>query len=279
MFRTIRSRLITSFFALASISILIALAAFWITQQNSQLVNQAVSRDFQGSISISQLAVKAQTIRRYEKEYFMYIGNAEKQIKYQNEWRETYAKLQEQLNSMMTDNSDAWTAADRIDFQAWKESLDAYGAGFEQVIAAVDRGELTGTLDANGAIQEAKNKFRTMVNGTVEASQNKLIAAQQAEQQIHASNSRLVMIMAGLVILSVLVTIIMLKAVPNAIIQPIRTLSQAAEGMSKGELEQSVPTRLPIRDFDSLAETLERMRISQKALLARFYRSAENKAV
>ena len=278
MFSTIRSKLIVSFSMLAIITAGIVGATYWFTQQNNQLVAQAIDRDFKGSSVISGLALDAQKIRRYEKEYFMYVGDEEKKTKYQNEWRQTYNKLSDQLQSMRNDRTGVWSAADLANIKAWSESLRAYGEGFEQVIEDVNRGLLTNTLSANAAIQDGKNAFRVMLDGTAAASAQKLVAAQQAEQTILVSSTRLNQILVGLLVLSLVLILLVMNIVPRAIIRPIQTLSKAAEDMSKGELEKSVPTELSIRDFDSLAQTLERLRISQKTLMARYYRKAETKS-
>ncbi len=268
-----------SFFLVFLATVALGATTYIFAQKNNRLVAGAISQDFNGSIIISQLAVDAQQIRRYEKEYFMYIGNAKKKIKYQNEWSEIYHKLKEQLGTMLQDKGGIWTEADKQKFQSWQTSLEAYGRGFNKVIEDVNNGVINDTLTANKAVQEAKNAFRVMVNGTIEEFHAKYQHALNAETQIKASNTFLIWVLLGGVGGSVILCLILLSVVPRSITRPITLLSEAAETMSKGQLNTTVPTKLRVTDFLGLANTLERMRISQKVLLERAARGPQDKPV
>ena len=55
---------------------------YFFIEENSRFVDQAIEKDFNGSVQISGLPILAQEIRRYEKEYFMYIDDAKNKTKY-----------------------------------------------------------------------------------------------------------------------------------------------------------------------------------------------------
>lgn len=274
MFNSIRSKLMFSFILIFLVTVGLGAVSYFFAQDNMRLVDQAISKDFNGSIQISELAILAQKIRRYEKEYFMYIGNAEKQNKYEKEWNETFAKIKEKLTALRKNRGGIWSSADWLEFDKWEQSLKDYGAGFRQVVADVDAGVHTDTLAANSAVQDAKNKFRTLVNGTIDFANAKYEAAALARQEIKVKSKELNTILLAALAVSAALCLVLILVMPRAIVKPIRVLSDSASAMSKGELEKPVPTGVGIKDFSELAATLERMRISQKMLIQRMGNAA-----
>lgn len=269
MFESIRSKLFASFFMVLLIVLGLGGIAYYFTETTSAEVANVIDRDFNGSIAVFELAVLGQKIRRYEKEYFMYIGNAEKQNKYENEWTQTFNSIKEKLGVIYENKNGRWALADLNVFLAWEKSADAYGKGFKDVIRQVDEGKLTNTLDANAAVQDAKNAFRTFVNGTIEFANKKYADASVSQQRIEKRADLLRLVIIVSVASGVVLCMLLLTVVPRSITKPIKMLSEAADNMSLGNLDVQVPTKVGIKDFINLAQTLERMRVSQKAFLAR----------
>lgn len=268
MFNTIRSKLIFSFLLVFVVMAGLTSISYFFIQENNRLVDQAIDRDFSGSIQISELAILAQEIRRYEKEYFMYIGNTEQKAKYEKEWTGTFTKIKTKLDQLMSDKSALWTANDQTEFTKWSESLQTYGKGFQKLIDDVNNGILTDTLSANNAIQNAKNAFRPLVSGTIELANQKYRDASEARRQIKIKNSQMNLILISALAITAAFCLTLILIVPRTIIKPIKSLTSSASTMSQGALETPVPAS-SIKDFDELSATLERMRISLKALLQR----------
>lgn len=268
MFNTIRSKLIFSFLLVFVVMAGLTSISYFFIQENNRLVDQAIDRDFSGSVQISELAILAQEIRRYEKEYFMYIGNIEQKTKYEKEWTGTFTKIKTKLDQLINDKSARWTASDQTEFAKWSESLQTYGKGFQKLIDDVNNGILTDTLSANNAIQNAKNAFRLLVSGTIDLANQKYRDASEARQQIKIKNSQMNLILLGALIITATFCLALILIVPRTIIKPIKSLTSSASTMSQGALETPVPAS-SIKDFDELSATLERMRISLKALLQR----------
>lgn len=273
MLNSIRGKLLTSLSLVLVLTAALGGITYVYVTQNGKLVSDAINRDFFGSLAMSRLAVEAQKIRRYEKEYFMYIGNAKKEKKYENEWRDSYYKITDMVNSMLRDVDGIWSAQEKETFKEWAASLVFYGDGFKGVVSNVKMGNVTDTLSANTAIQEAKNKFRLLVKGATSVSESKFETAAASERQISESNHVLLKVLALATGIAVFVCALIMVLVPVAIISPIRMLSDAADSISKGDLDRPVPSTVGVMDFRGLASTLERMRVSQKAMLERLSRA------
>ena len=83
-----------------------------------------------------------------------------------------------------TDFSNTWSASDKHEIQRWRLALNTYGRGFRKVVRQVEDGEINTTLDANAAIQLAKNAFRVLLNGVNEKSEQKFSSADLTREQV-----------------------------------------------------------------------------------------------
>ena len=268
MLKTIRSRLMAGYLAVFAMFLIVIASTYFATDHNRQLVSQAINQEFGSSLAVSELAVLAQKIRRYEKEFFIYIGDDEKQTKYSAEWQETYQLLEGKLDALIANPKLRWETSEAMAFDQWRHALQSYQAGFVLVLDQVRQGIITDTLSANSAIQEAKNRFRVFVDGTSELAERKYHDAVQVNQTIGHYNDVLNIILLATLGFTALICGVVVTVIPNTVIRPIRTLSKSAQTMSMGDLDQAVPTRLSVDDFKELAETLERMRISTRAMLS-----------
>ncbi len=239
----------------------------WEMNKNSQLTEQAIDHDFATSIQISRMAIEGNKLRRYEKEYFIYLGKQEKMEKYQSEWQDSYDKLEAMLHQILSGRSGSWSDEELQDAEIWLSSLKAYGKGFQQVIKDVKSGKLNNTIAANVAIHNAKQRFKKLLNGTASGGELRYKRASEVTRKIAQSNQMLSIVLIATTLIGILIAIFMIFKIPAAITNSIKALSEAAEKMSKGDLEQSVPVDKTKAEFLTLATTLERMRISQKTLI------------
>jgi methyl-accepting chemotaxis protein len=70
------------------------------------------------------------------------------------------------------------------------------------------------------------------------------------------------------VIVGLIIAATLAMKLPAAIANPIRSLGEAVDRMSKGDLEQAVNAEGP-NEFSTLTAALERMRVAQRMLLQR----------
>ncbi|MGE3538921.1 MAG: MCP four helix bundle domain-containing protein [Candidatus Tectimicrobiota bacterium] len=269
MFTTIRSKLLASFGCVLLLMSGLGITVYTFVEANNQRVTEAIERDFNGSVLIAKLAVEAQKIRRFEKEYFIYVSSTEKAKKYQDEWKNTAQQLRAQLDTLLANPQALWSETERNEFKTWQAGLTAYEQGFDKVIADVQRGIIKDTTSANTAISEAKDQFRVLLDGAAKVGEFKLASARAAQAEIVQRNRLLTRVLAATVGGSLAFCLILTLLVPASIIKPITRLSEAAAAMSTGNLDQQVPAMSEARDFMGLAETLERMRISLKVMLGR----------
>ena len=246
-----------------------SLIVSFVANKNRELVSDAINKNFNSSLLISRIAIEGNKMRRYEKEFFIYVGNIKKMVKYTGEWEDSYKNLKGMLTVAIENENDVWSTNDIIELRKWDESLEAYAAGFRQVVADVRSGKLNDTLAANAAIKDGKNAFRVLLNGASKRGATKFRSAQNSAFEIEKNNEFLLYVLATITASGVLLAIMLLVRVPGAVIRHTNLLSDAASTIGKGNLSVPVPVESASAEFRRLAEILEQMRLSQRSLAKR----------
>jgi methyl-accepting chemotaxis protein len=239
----------------------------WVMNNNNKMTDQAINQDFSSSIQISRMAIEGNKLRRYEKEFFIYIGKTEKMLKYEDEWQNSYDTLESMLHQILSGRSGHWSDEELQDAEIWLTSLKGYGVGFHKVVNAIKNGQITDTITANTAIHNAKQRFKKLLRGTESGGAIRYKRANAVTQEIESSHQMLTRILIVTTLAGIFIVLLMLFKIPALITNSIQILSESAEKMSKGDLDQVVPIDETKAEFLSLAKTLERMRLSQKTLI------------
>jgi HAMP domain-containing protein len=270
---SITSKLRTGFMIVIIFFLVQSAITYFYISSSRQLVREAVDRSFEQSQIVLHLGLDGQKLRRFEKEHFIYIADASKRDKYYKEWTEAKESIQRRLSGAINDEQETWSTEDRAELSRWEQSLNVYSDGFRAVHRRAERGALTSTTEANEEISQAKNAFRTFLEGTDKLGKAKMAQAKQAAKDIDANFSVVYIAVLLTSAAGVILLLALSKFIPGSITRPVNELARAAEKMSKGDLEQKIePSQ--IREFKTLSETLERMRISQKTLIDRMLNKA-----
>ena len=273
--KSIKSMLNTGFLVLLVFMIVQAVVGGNYLYQSKRDLATAVRHNTAASTILAELASNGQALRRFEKEYFIYIEDTAKRDGYSKEWQETYDRIMKILADISADRTHIWTASDRVELEKWHASATAYGAGFDALRNRVRVNEISTTLSANSAISAAKNAFRVYLSGTTELLQRKSAESQQLAATINERFNLIMVLGAALFIAGCILLAILAVRVPRSIQAPINALAEAAETMSKGNLDRQFKLKSPIREFSALTAHLERMRVAQKGLLESLMRRSK----
>jgi methyl-accepting chemotaxis protein len=265
---TIRNKLNLGF----GLILLFILAQFGVIyvllKQSYALVDTAVDRDFHASVEIAHIGVEAQKLRRFEKEYLIYVGSPSNRGKYLAEWKEASETVRKGVNHIIENKDKSWSQADISAAREWQQSLDAYVSGFMAVVAAADNGQITSTLQGNDAVREAKDAFRLLLDGTTKSINQKFQSASVSAKAIDGKFSLVTMVLVVVGLAGAALAAAMLVLVPASIGRPIEVLTRAAHDMSTGNLAKAI-TVTGSPEFKELGATLERMRVSQQMIIDR----------
>jgi methyl-accepting chemotaxis protein len=296
---SIRSRLVAGL-TLIILFFLAQAALVWWTQNTAKNeVVDATRKNTIASSELSQLAVLAQQVRRYEKEYFVYVGNEEKRNGYVKEWTDTSDKISNLLSTMSANKGAAFAKADLTAIANWSSASEFYKAEMLKIFATVRSTAAASTAPAadpataakpaataapaapsmltavqvNDMIKDGKNRFSdVLIKGVSAMSAEKTKATLALSDAANSSFDKLLQGVLLTVAVGVLLSIFLMFTLPKAVTNPLATLTASVDNISKGNLDIKVNAS-GIKEFDGISIALERMRLGQQALVARMRRT------
>lgn len=194
-------RCVTPIGLVACLLILVFLVAIGAaTAITDKTIEQGVRQNFAAAGLLAQLQLEGEKMRRYEKEMFIYVGEAGPRTKYVAEFDRSYSQLLALLDTLQAPSSDSFSPEDRAEMARWKDAALFYGSAFDklshraQVLdaeksSAEQRGPRT--VEFNVAIAPAKDRFRELLDGTARMRAQKEAGAQRIAGEIGAALGRL----------------------------------------------------------------------------------------
>lgn len=100
-------------------------------------VVETTRQNILATAELNQLGTLAQQIRRYEKEYFVYVANEEKRTGYEKEWTDTAEKISGLLQTMRQSLAGQFTKSDIAAIGEWTGAAAFYREEMEKIFGAV----------------------------------------------------------------------------------------------------------------------------------------------
>ena len=290
----------------------IAQAAFvwWDQESTRKDVVDATRKNTIASSQLGDLAVLAQQVRRYEKEYFVYVSNEEKRNGYIKEWNGASDKLTQILGTMRSNQAGAFTSADQAQIEQWMQASSYYGTQMRLIFEAVNirkekmdlqAGELATQnaatsaaakskakpaaatvpaapavevismltpIQANDMIQQGKTRFSdVLIKGVAEMTKAKTKATLSLSEVAGTGFDKLLYVVLATVLAGILIALGLMLKLPKTVSQPLAKLTASVDNISRGDLDAEIKSG-GIQEFEGLATALERLRLSQKSLVA-----------
>jgi HAMP domain-containing protein len=304
--KSIRSRLVFGL-GLIIVFFLAQAALVWYSQSTAKsAVVDTARKNTLASSQLTELAVLAQQVRRYEKEYFVYVGNEERRNGYIKEWTGTSDKITKLLGTMRANADGAFSADDVGKMGNWVSSAEFYSAEMKKIFGAVnDQAARVAQAAAAPAPVAAPATKGTVPTAAAPAAVVVMFAPPEVNTMITAGKDRLsgvlikevaVMstektkqtlalsevaaggfnqVFAGVMLtvaIGILIALILMVTLPKAVTEPLQNLTDTVDNLSKGNLDTKVDAG-NVAEFAGLATALERMRVGQQALVARMRRT------
>ncbi len=278
---------------------IVQLALVWWQEINlKRELLKTIQKNTVASSQLSELAVLAQQIRRYEKEYFVYVGNKDRRDAYEKEWGDASLKINKLLNNIQTESKPFYDDADTVNVTAWVSAADFYAAEMRKIFskteinsAALESFKLTtlaptttkpipanskpevpnalSSAEVNSMITDGKTRFSgVLIKGVSEMSAIKNKQTLSLTQVTGKSLDNQLIIILSTIILGLLISLVLLVTLPRSITLPLKTLTQSVDNISKGNLDKKI-TSVAFIEFQGLREAIERMQIAQKILISR----------
>jgi HAMP domain-containing protein len=298
--KSIRSMLLLG---LALIGLLFLVQAAMLASGQRTVERDVIDNVEKNTVATSQLgelAIIAQQMRRYEKEYFVYVTNAERRESYIKEWSGAADKMSKILQTMRANAQNAFSPEDQGKISSWVSAADFYSAEMKKIFALVNerQGQISAATAATVAASTTATKGTTvapasaaaamyspvevnsmigpgkdrlsgvLIKGVSEMSEAKTKATLALPAATRDGFNKLWTGVMATVVVGLLAAIFLAIKLPSAISKPIATLSEAVDRVSKGELDKAIDVAAPT-EFTMLTGAIERMRVAQRALVQR----------
>jgi len=150
---TITNRLILAFGLSLLIAIVLGTIGYKSISHNAGMTTDLVKLDADFLANAQQLKIEALQHRRYEKDFFLNIGNSEKQAKYVNKFNKVSSAARERLNHLSTMARDELQLSDQV-AGSIATAQSAYAAYYKSFIKLTDT-----VLKDDGITPQAANKM------------------------------------------------------------------------------------------------------------------------
>jgi methyl-accepting chemotaxis protein len=200
--------------------------------------------------------------RRYEKDFFLNLNNAEERGRYRKEWLDAFGRLRKAIEDF---RNNAAGPEDQETVRKWTEATARYQTAMQTVLRQVDDGAIQKPEQANEAMSGAKDSIRELTALATDTAHRKLEEVRHAEQDLSQVISLFRMLILGVALAAVLGSAVWSYRTIQDLTRPIAALQDAARKFADGDLY----TRVDLRRTDeigSLADSFNRMvsRIRQR---------------
>jgi methyl-accepting chemotaxis protein len=261
---SIKTKLYRGVLFVAILLLTLSVGALWLAREFSNdalfLVNRAVNT----GTELSALAVDAQKIRRYEKEYFIYVQDPTSRTKYLEEFDATAHRISETLTRMVINRAGNYSAPEIDRFRQWQQAADFYFAEFRSISVAASRGQIVDSVTANAAIKTGKDRFAVVLEQVNKEVEQRKARVAEGRTQIMGDVQKAAFAMFFMVLLGLFLCIWQFQQLYGVITAPLERIVDAAEELAAGR----VPGRLDkesASEFSRIITALETVRTKMLA--------------
>ncbi len=254
----IGTRLSIAFAAMLLITLGVAFSGY----RGMDLVMTVTQEMLAGDAEAARVADDARAegidLRRFEKDFLLNIGNAEKQGQYAREWNDAAREFRSELDALAKLVGDA----ERAQLATMKRDLDTYAAGFQKVEEAIRAGQIATPQDGNAALGPVKDAARALADTMdhIAERHHKAMQAQKGVVEGAAASARNAMFL--ILLAAVAVGIFVSIAITRSITGPVGQALDAAERIARGDLSEVVE----VQRSDEVGKLLAAIRIMTEKL-------------
>lgn len=312
---SIKNRLTSGLMLIVLFFLAQAALSWWVAERVKTDVVQTVRKNTLAAAQLNELAVLAQQIRRYEKEYFVYVSNAERRANYEKEWTETAKKITSALETMKTNKGGVFQSRDITQIGLWWAAGDFYASEMRKVFVSVT--EQAGRValaqksaeavapetpktpakqaqpelplepkpamyspgEANEMIKAGKDRFSNeLIKGVASLQAEKTTATLALADVAQQGFLTMVLGVTATAGIGILIALALVVWLPQSIIKPVSVLTAAVEKISLGQANTPL-TNVRVLEFQGLTKAVERMRMAQEMMVNRMRQRSAREAV
>ncbi len=264
----IRGKLLVGFFLILAFLAGLSAYVYVHVRDSGARAGQAVDQDFNASILLSRAVIEALALDGAERGFFREMGDAEQQDRSVHAFRGTADKLADLLAGVADDPVGAWTEQEKRELGQWLDAAQAYRQAFADAVRDLNNGVHRTGPAAEQAMDEARRHFKQGLQQARRIGDAKHDSARSASTRVKGQDEESMRVLLASAAAGLALCLVIMVVVSASVNRSIRNLVVAAHDISTGKLENAVP-RAGSGELQELSESLERMRVAQKAMMER----------
>lgn len=256
---SIKTKLYRGVLFFAGLLLTLSLGALWLAKSFSDDALELINRAVNSGTELSALAVDAHKIRRYEKEYFIYIQDTKSRTKYLEEFDTTAQRITETITRMINNRAGLYSLSEVERFRQWNQAADFYFAEFHSINMAVSRGQMTDSLLANAAIKTGKDRFALVLNEVSKEVEHRKTQVADGRTQIMRDAQMAAFSMILIAFFGIAFCIWHFQQIYGVITAPLERIVDAVEELAAGRVPGKLQ-RESASEFSRIVVALEAVR-------------------
>jgi len=242
---TLRQKLIFGFLMTSLITVFVGGQGYWSSSKSLKEISDMQKDDLSLLVKVENLKTMALTHRRYEKDFFLNIGNQKKQ----NEYLEKFEKVSSATSTLLKEvvsqvASDPHYSDDvRKGIELSSSSYGNYRSGFLALTTQVGSDPEITPQKANKLMEPIKNEIYNFENGIEVLVDETEHMIAEVTSTIVVQNSRAKEIIMIFIIIGVLFSAIVGLLISRAIIIPLSEAVNFSETLAKGDFSTSLKVK------------------------------------
>jgi len=237
---TIGKRLFLGFVILLAFVLIVAAAGQWGLGTSVDTAVRTMNVDVAITGYANDAHIASLDLRRFEKDYFLNIGNPEKESEYFGKWEKSLRGFEDNLSSLERLVTDP-KQLDSI--RSTRADVGTYAASFRAIAKRIGDGTIKTPADANKEITPVKEEIRRVEASTNELEDAATQAMNDKKAVIISTGSKARMVMFIVTAIALLSAIVIAISLTRSITVPIATVVRIADRLSEGDSEQNVEVR------------------------------------
>lgn len=231
---TIGKRLALGFGLIVLLLVAIGSSGYWGIEAITHETMKVLGGDAKVVVLAARVKSTTLELRRYEKDSFLNVADAQVRNQYVTKWDNQRQKLHEVLAEL---EKFQLSADDKTGLKAMQEDLNVYEGGFSKVLGQIQEGKLRTPQDCNTAIFEYKDEVHRMEEQASELTNRHAEVMEPLVAEIAKTTTTTMSVFSIIAIfLSVVVTLVISRGITKPIQEAVATI----ETISNGDLTKSV---------------------------------------
>lgn len=212
----------------------VAVAGFWGLSQAVQTTYGILHHDAKMMEQASQAQANGLGLRRYEKDYFLNIGDKEKQDEYANKWNKEHADLAANVNEL---DKVSTLPEDKELLKVLLADFSTYTIGFQSVQRQIGDKKIKTAAEANAAMTPFKDDIRRLDTSLEDFAAKNVERMKSKEKVVADAEAQTRAVMWVVFAIGLVVVSFMTVAVTRSITKPILSVVSIAEKLAEGQTD------------------------------------------